>query len=158
MQHSTIHLKSLIFLLPVIVASYSIDFHLIKSLQRLKNVRSLLFLTCETTPHPLMDPIKTLQSDDTWINTLDISNQTVISELIFEQFFLRLNCNIMVVCSLTCYQSRKFLTEISKLKKFHGERSWLMFSDSLERSVDVLTGQNINSDAEITLILPSKQT
>lgn len=40
---------------------------------------------------------------------------------------------------------------------FHGERNWLMFADSLETSVNVLTNQNINSDAEITLVLQNKQ-
>lgn len=145
-----------IFLLSI-TTSTSFNYQLIKSVQIFKNIKTLLLVTCGTTPKSFMHRVKYLQSDDTWIHTMDISNGTDISDVNIERFFIRLSCTHIVVYSLMCHQSVQFLNEISKLKMFHGERNWLMFTDSLEDSVNVLSKQNINSDAEITLVLQNNK-
>lgn len=122
------------------------DYRLTKSVLDHKNIKTLLILLCETTTH-LIDNHR---NDDTWISTVDISNETEVN---FEKFLIRLSSTHLVVSSLMCYQSVKVLSEISKLTMFHGERHWLLFSDSLETSIGILREQNINSDAEITLAL-----
>lgn len=134
-------------------SSNSFNFDLVKSVQTFKNIKTLLMLTCETTPKSIVHATRNLQSDSTWTNVLDVSNKTYIAQVNLEKFFIRQSCTHIVVFSLTCHQSIRFLNEMSKLKMFHSERNWLMFSDDLENSVIVLGEQNINSDAEITLAL-----
>ncbi len=145
-------------LLLTITTSDSFNINLMKSVQTFSNIRTLLLLTCEASPKSsFIDTIKTFQNDGTWMNILDISNGTDISVVNFKHFFLRLSSSHIVVCNLTCHQTIKFLTEISKLKMFHGERNWLLFSDKLEYAESVLRNENINSDAEITLVVPENQ-
>lgn len=152
-----LQVAGLIFLLSI-ATSNSFNYHLMKSEQIFKNIKTLLILTCETTPKSFMHTTKKLQSDgSTWINIMDISNGTDIFKVNFESFFVRLSGSHIVVCSLMCHQSSRLLNEISKLKMFHGERNWLMFTDNLEDSVNVLSNQNINSDAEITLVLQNNR-
>lgn len=150
-------LVGLTFLLPI-TTSNSINFDLVKSVQTFKNIKTLLIVTCETTAKSIVQATKHFQSNGTWINILNVSNKSATSDVNFESFFVRHSCAHIVVYSLTCHQSIRFLNEISKLKMFHGERNWLMFSDNnLENSVSVLRKQNINSDAEIMLALQDNQ-
>lgn len=130
------------------------SYHLIKHFQEYKDIQTLLIVTCETTPKYMMNINNYVKNYNTWINILDLSQD--ISEMNFETFFERLSNTHIVVCSLKCNQSIPFFNEISKLKMFHLERNWLIFTEDMQQSVDVLSNQNINSDAEITLALPDK--
>lgn len=134
----------------VLNKSNAFNHQLIKDYQKFKNLRTTLILTCETAPD-IVALVKDLQydGDGTWINLLDISNETDISQVDYNKFFVRLSYAHNVVCSLKCS-----LNQISKWKMFHYERSWLIFSESVEQTFNVLEKQNINSDAEITVVSP----
>lgn len=111
------------------------NINLIKNIQKFKNIQTLLIVTCENTPKSITFITKDLQNDGSWINILDISNNTDISQVDFEKFFIRLSSTHIVVCSLKCNQSIRLLNKISKLKMFHYERNWLIFSESIDRAI-----------------------
>lgn len=87
---------------------------------------------------------------DRWYNFVDIAVQS--DE--FDTLFARFSHQIGVVIDLNCPETVEFLREISKRMLFHRERYWLMFSQDVNRTQDMLQKLNVNADAEITVAIP----
>lgn len=56
-----------------------------------------------------------------------------------------------IVTDLSCPLEGRFLEAASNLTLFHQNWFWLMLSDSFDDAYDMLKGQNINVDAEVTV-------
>lgn len=61
------------------------------------------------------------------------------------------NAHVGVVTDLECPMQLHILSAASNLTLFHQNWSWLMFSSSVDEAYNILKGQNINVDAEVTV-------
>lgn len=145
----------------VVVCLISIQFssqniHLIQDYLNYSQIKTALFVTCEST-NELMKIVAELHNSDTYAIVWSIKNESVAGTLNYTQFFVRLGAPHMVVVDLNCGHVNSFLEQSSQRKLFHLERSWLMFSKSLKRSRDILGQQNINLDADVCLVVYQKE-
>lgn len=129
---------------------------LIKDYLQYNYFKTLLLVSCANQPN--INPteiIFAIHHERVWINVLDISvGELEIASFDYDQFFIRLSGVHCVVMDLECDQAGAFLREISKRILFHYERNWLLFSSSFNESYYSLSQQNINVDAEISLVIP----
>lgn len=65
---------------------------------------------------------------------------------------------IGVIFDLTCNETENVFNDISREEYFNASYNWLMIADDYEESVELLKQQNINLDAEITLVVPDSST
>lgn len=65
---------------------------------------------------------------------------------------------IGVIFDLTCNETEDILKDFSLGKYFNASYNWLMIAEDYEESVKLLKQQNINLDAEITLVVPDNST
>nr|QGW45453.1 ionotropic receptor 75c [Bradysia odoriphaga] len=132
----------------------STNVNLIKDYIKYVNVKTVLFITCERTTK-LLEMVTKLHSIDTYVNVWSISNESVTvasNASNFTQFFVRPKGSHAVIVDLDCEQIKFFLRQSSHEVLFHSERSWLMFSKSIGRSYGILGQENINLDADVTLV------
>lgn len=126
--------------------------NLIKDYIKYVNVKTVLFISCESTTK-LLEKVTKLHSTDTYVNVWSMSNESVASNAFnFTQFFVRPKGSHAIIVDLGCKQIKSFLRQSSQEMLFHSERAWLMFSKSIGRSYGILGQENINLDADVTLV------
>lgn len=131
------------------------NIHLIKDYLNYTHIKTALFATCDST-NELLKIVLEFHNINTYANVWSIKNDSVAGTLNNTQFFVRLEGRHVVVVDLNCEYVSSFLDLSSPKMLFHLERSWLMFSESLEQSYDILAELNINVDADVTLAIPLK--
>lgn len=60
---------------------------------------------------------------------------------------------ILIAFDITCIETNKVFKEFSRSSYFTASYNWLLLSDNYESSTELLQVQNINLDAEITLVV-----
>lgn len=137
------------------VLSYStsstFNYPLIDDYLQRHNIKVSLFLTCEPPGWKVDDNLKT---NNYWMNHWDMSSEDNLSNFNYEDFFVRFSHPICVIVNLECNETKSMLNEISKRTMFHFERYWLLFGESDENVFDLLSGENINVDAEVAIVIP----
>lgn len=143
-------LKILIFLLLVIVATKSspIKFGFINDFIKENQLRITIILTCDNS---IFD-IKGIRNLNSQFKIQNIDE----NEINYEKVFNSYNGNLGIIYDLDCSKTNKFLPEISNRWMFNSSYNWLLFSNDLESSEKSLQNQNINIDAEITLVIKTK--
>lgn len=72
-------------------------------------------------------------------------------------FLMKFNYNKMgVICDLSCPKIDNLFNISSKFNFFNSSYSWLMVTENLNSSIELLSPQNINLDAEITLAVENE--
>lgn len=151
---NSVKILALLFCLGI-SESNSFNCPLIKEYLEWKNLKVILFVTCESdNDFPIKKTIDYFQSNDIWINHYDISNKTNQIDLNYEHFFVRRSYQYLIVVNLECNYAKNILIEISKRKMFHFERSWLIFARNTKQIFNVLNEENINVDADIVTAVP----
>lgn len=142
----------MVCLIVTTVTSHPIE--LIKDYLNYVNVKTALLVTCENT-NKMLETVTELHNVDSYVNVWNWNNQSDGSNTVnLTQFFVRLKGSHLVVMDLDCEQSNSFLKQSSQEILFHFERSWLLFSRSSNQSYVMLEPQNINLDADVTLVIP----
>lgn len=120
-----------------------------------KNLNTILFATCDLQSRfNINTGIAYLQSNDIWVNHYDISSEKDVFDLNYQHFFVRLSGIYLVAIDLECNCTENLLSELSKRKLFHFERSWLVFGSTTEQILNVLGKENINVDADVMSAVP----
>lgn len=65
------------------------------------------------------------------------------------------NRRVGIIFELTCSETEEVFGEFSFCEYFNASYNWLMLSNNFNESVELLSAQNINLDAEITLAVRS---
>lgn len=146
-----------VLILPIVTfvirsEAISINVSLIKDYLKLNNIKTCVLMNCLNIPNRARDNYH-FHTDDIWTNNIDISDGNV---QINYTSLVRLVSLMSVAIDLECLQSMVVLNEISVRKMFHFERFWIMFSNDLDEAYKMLKNQNINIDAEIMLVTPTK--
>lgn len=147
-------LNYFLFVLSIIlVKATSPSISLIKDYLDYVDIRTILFVSCESR-YDMSKIITELHKTNTYVNVWNISEESDLSKLNYTQFFIRLQNPITIVINLNCAHINDFLQKASQKIFFHLERTWLMFSNNISQTYDVLLPQNINMDAEISSVIP----
>lgn len=138
-----------------IFQAHAFNYPLLSDYLQWKNLRVILFVDCDRTYRPDFNRnINYFKSSNIWINYYDISSETDLSGLKFEQFFVRTDYQYVVVVNSECNYTENIFEEISSRKMFHFDRSWLIFGGTTEKILQVIIKQNINVDADIAMAVP----
>lgn len=142
----------------ILVCTHCQTATLIKDYLQMNNLNTVLLISCgnKYNVHS-METLNALHQHRIWINVCDFSNESRIADFDYNKFFMRLSNAHCVVMDLDCNQTSAFMAEISNRMLFHYERNWLIFSSSFNKSFDILSQQNINVDAEVSLVVPVEQ-
>lgn len=133
-------------------AATSLTIDLIKDYLNYYNVQTALFATCESSKQMLEYVIK-LHSTDSYVNVCNLNNDSDVSNTLnFTHFFVRSQGFQTVIVDLHCEHVHSFLRQSSEKIFFHLERRWLIFSKNLVQAYDILEQENINLDADVTLV------
>lgn len=135
-----------------ISATSHINIALIKDYLNYKRITTALFITCDST-NEILESLTELHTIDSYVNVLDIRNESVITALNYTQFFVRLEGSHTIIIDLDCEHINSILKQSSQRMLFHLERTWLIFTNG-NHSFDLLNNQNINIDADVTLVIP----
>lgn len=127
------------------------NFNLIKDYLKENHLKICLLLSCEGIDSNF-ELFKKIQSENVWTNIVDISNGT--DSIDMDKTFQYRSAHVAVVIDLECSSTSELLNEISKRIWFHQRYFWLMFSPDFQWAYQHLINQNINLDAEITLVIP----
>lgn len=92
-----------------------------------------------------------------WINHWDISSEANLSNFNYPDFFIRSSHPICVIVNSECNETNSVLKEISKRTMFHFERYWLFFGRHDDDVFNILSGQNINVDAEVAIAVRNSE-
>lgn len=161
--YSVVKMTLLLLLLVTVFGRNSISVYsqttatVIEDYLRVNNLKTVLLISCvNQTNVRSMETISTLQHRGIWFNIWDISNENELSiaNPDYDNFFIRLSNAHCVVVDLDCKQAAAFMKVFSKRILFHYERNWLIFSSDFNKSFDILSQQNINVDAEVSLVIP----
>lgn len=142
-----------IFIIAIFTKTASQNIPLIKDYLTYSRIKTSLFVTCEND-NEMYKIVTELQETNSYVNSWSISNDNDVSTLNYTKFFLRLGSPFTILINLNCEHVDNFLEQASQKILFHFERTWLIFSDNMSQSYDILSRENINMDAEITLVIP----
>lgn len=138
----------------IIISTNSQSATVIKDYLRVNNLKTVLFVSCvDQTNFDLIETISTLQHQEIWTNVWDFSKSSLL-EADYERFFIRLSNTDCVVVDLDYNETIPLMKEFSNRILFHYERNWLIFSSHFNKSFDILSQQNINVDADVSLAIP----
>lgn len=126
---------------------------LIKDYLNYSHIETVLFVTCKND-NKMLKIVTEFHMINSYVNMWSIANESDISALNYTQFFRRLESPHTVVINLNCEHIRSFLNQSSQRTLFHLERTWLIFSNNMSQSYGILGEENINLDADITLVIP----
>lgn len=150
-------LRNIFVILTILTSGLSNNIPLLKDyIESNDDIKVVLFISCEKDNELFkIESIKELQHYGLWTNVWDISTELAFTDFNFYWFFGRYSHPPCIVINLECNQTRALMAEMSKRVFFHHERSYLMFSESVEKAFDILNQENVNFDAEILLAIPS---
>ncbi len=126
---------------------------LIKDYLNYNHIKTTLIVTCESI-NEILKILTELHTIDSYVNVLSIRSESAITALNYTQFFLRSEGPHTVVIDLECVHVASILKQSSQKMLFHLERTWLIFGQNLSQSYDLLSQENINMDADVTLVIP----
>lgn len=126
---------------------------LIKDYLNHSHIATVLFVTCENA-NEMLEILTELHNINSYVNVQSITNESDLSNFNYTHFFVRLESPHAVVINLNCEHVNQVLNESSQRTLFHLARSWLIFSNNMSESYEKLRHENINLDADITLVIP----
>lgn len=140
-------LKVILLLLAVASStnSSSIKFEIVNDFIKDNQLRISIILTCNNSILYIQD----IRNLTTQFKIQNVEN----NEFDYEKVFNSYNGDLGIIYDLDCKNTNKFLPEISSRWMFNSSYNWLLFSTDLENSIKALQTQNINIDAEITLVI-----
>lgn len=128
------------------------NYPLIKEYLQWHNIRAVLLVSCGHIDWmELEDFTNNLKINDIYTSHCDMSDEENVTDIDYQQFFVRLGYPICVVVQFECNETAAMLSEISKRTMFHYERHWLIFGTDSERMFSTLSAQYINVDAEVVI-------
>lgn len=146
-------MRSLVLVCVIFINVTSQNITLIKDYLNYSHIQTALVVTCENV-NEMFKIVTELHNTNSWSNVWSVRHESVISTLNYTQFFVRLEHPHTVVVNLDCENVKSFLNQSSQRMLFHLERTWLIFSNNVSQAYDILQHENINLDADITLVIP----
>lgn len=144
---------ALIFLLSISIKVTTQNVTLIEDYLNYSHIQTALFVTCENI-NDISRIVTQLHNINSYVNVWSIKEESDVSRLNYTQFFVRLESQQTIVINLNCEFINNFLNQSSQRRLFHLERTWLIFSSNTSQSYEILERENINMDADITLLIP----
>lgn len=135
--------------------SDNFNYPLIKDYLQWNNIKANVFVSCGRLDWREIK--NNLLNNDIYFNHWDMSYEADVSNFNYQHFFVRTTYPICVTVDWECNKTSSMLHEISKRIMFHYERHWLMFGSSAEEMFVTLSGEYINVDAEVAVVVEATE-
>lgn len=128
------------------------NFDLIRYFLSENSLKVCVLLPCNKKSESInTELVLSLQLNGYWASMHPLNEETVKN---IAHILAYRRVPVGIVTDLDCPLESNFLEAASNLTLFHQNWFWLMFSSSFDDAYEILKGQNINVDAEVTVAVP----
>lgn len=135
-----------------LIKTSSQNVYLISDYLAFSHIKTVLYISCDNTSE-LIKIFTELYHIDSYVNLWSIRNESNVYALNYTQLFVRVAGPHVVALDLKCRNVHTFLKVSSQKWLFHYERTWVIFSNNMAESHEILERQNINMDANVVLAI-----